>query len=70
MPHIPDTPFKEIKSLTILGSKQEVVIYTCQVMSEEANSLNKFLYKIGDDLRKDQVVIQVFKLFDELCKLI
>ena len=26
------------------------------------------LFKIGDDLRKDQIVLQVFKLFDELCK--
>ena len=28
----------------------------------------KLLFKEGDDLRKDQVVMQIFKVFDELCK--
>lgn len=29
----------------------------------------KVLFKEGDDLRKDQVVMQIFKIFDELCTL-
>ena len=82
MPHIPDTPFCEICKLTILSSKQEVVVFKCKIFSEEdehstprdgsgndgISGFINVLFKIGDDLRKDQVVLQVFKLFDELCK--
>ena len=35
---------------------------------KEEEKSARVLFKVGDDLRKDQVVLQVFKLFDDLCK--
>lgn len=59
----------ERKSFCIKSAKYPFVL-TCEVFNQEVqkNEQRKFMFKAGDDLRQDQLVIQFVQLIDELLK--
>ena len=59
----------EKKSFCIKSAKYPFVL-SCEVFNEDTqkNEFRKFMFKAGDDLRQDQLVIQFVQLIDELLK--
>ena len=68
LPHLPSVPLVKINKLKAMDSKLKPIYlnWTVQTKGNEQKSINA-LFKKGDDLRKDQVVIQIFKIFSQLC---
>ena len=68
LPHIPAIPLECIEEFNTRNSKNHTIMITCKTESTNPDDkIVKALFKQDKDLRKDQVAIQAFKIFDNFC---